>query len=71
MSGASYLHLIRQEIAPSWVRCANCQRERLWRDIFWHTHDAVFYCADVLACEARYVVQSEREDRTRSGERNT
>lgn len=52
--------LLRQELAPGWVRCAHCQRERLWRDIFWHSEDQVFYCANTFACEARHEVLWER-----------
>ncbi len=54
--------LLTQEIDAAWVRCRNCHRQRLWRDIFWHVEDRAFYCANTIACELRFVVQSERED---------
>jgi len=43
------------------ITCANCQRERLTRDVFWHVEDECFYCQDVQACEYRYYIQGERE----------
>jgi hypothetical protein len=47
-------------IYPHSGRCARCLRER--DDLFWHRFDEVYYCADVFRCEARYVIQGEREE---------
>lgn len=40
--------------------CARCLRDR--DDLFWHNEDRKFYCADILRCEARYIIQGEREE---------
>lgn len=46
-------------IYPHSGTCAWCQRER--DDLFWHAQDQKLYCADVFRCEARYIIQGERE----------
>lgn len=46
-------------VYPHSGRCAWCKRER--DDLFWHAADQKFYCADVFWCEARYMIQAERE----------
>jgi hypothetical protein len=50
---------VTSSVYPHVGVCANCGRER--DDLFWHRGDEVFYCADVLRCEARLEILEARD----------